>query len=821
MTERFYWSNAAACAQHDTSNENVSQAIGLKLNGASLLPFSRPRPGRYFTFQVIVSNTGSVAQSAMIVASCERSPSFQAISHVTLGPGESSGVRLRLKVPVEATQDGALDISLSLNSNSQSNRILVLPNGQPSIDTIRFPIETKRFVTGTILEPIPQSSPEWLFPKDDLLMSYELLAAANVDADMTRHMLSMDDGRLPCEMIDWNSVDAVVIGRKDGLTDPTAMNSLLQWIESGGRAWIMLDKVEPIDLEELLPQGMNCRVIDDDYLSDFVVELGPNIQMKVEERTVRSNKPFLMKRILQVGGVVSHSVNGFPIAIDYTIGRGSLLVTTLSAEAWMMSRPSNNQPLQRNSSYQVRNWARPLTDRFLENRETRTPIETAEVVYPMKLIGNPVLDRNFVMECMFVYCALLLVSSTICWYLGKLVSLGWIFPLISMMGCAPILLGSLQIRRDTPDATAHLQLVEVMPGSKSIQIREWTSIFRTDVSTSQLHGKVDVVFDWALDAAQGDQRTLTWQDFQDWRLSSTGWPTGIWRMRSSSSIKPRAMEATLALTRTGLSIQTSEGIGQPLEDSVLMVVPGNPSLCGRLEPNVSTAVPEGRSTVDESWIGNTIVNDEQSRRDEVYHQLIARGTRPAYPSYPAVMGWTKLWPSDLSWDDSREERGAALVVIPVRLMPVPVGEEIRVPHCLIRMTARNDGVMTTAFSNLSGMWRDPTTVPQTIPIRFSLPAQVMPLKVSELELEIQLRAPQRDVRVASVAPNAKPIAELRSPVGNYRYTLTDPAVLEESHDGWIDLTIDIGDDLGSGMSSSGSWQIDFVRLNASGVVQER
>ena len=124
-------------------------------------------------------------------------------------------------------------IPFALNSNSQSNRILVLPNGQPSIDTIRFPIETKRFVTGTILEPIPQSSPEWLFPKDDLLMSYELLAAANVDADMTQHMLSMDDGRLPCEMIDWNSVDAVVIGRKDGLTDPTAMISLMQWIESG------------------------------------------------------------------------------------------------------------------------------------------------------------------------------------------------------------------------------------------------------------------------------------------------------------------------------------------------------------------------------------------------------------------------------------------------------------------------------------------------------------------------------------------------------------------------------------------------------------
>ena len=217
MTKHFYWSNSAACAQDDTSSENASRVTGLELNGASLLPYSRPRSGRYFTFQVIVSNTGSVAQSALVVARCERFPTFQGISHVTLGPGESSGVRLRLKVPVEATQDGALIVSLSLNANSQSNQILVLPNGQPVIDTIRFPVETKRFVTGTILEPVPQSSPEWLFPKDDLLMSYELLAAANVDADMTRHMLSMDEGRLPCEMIDWNSVDAVVIGRKDGL----------------------------------------------------------------------------------------------------------------------------------------------------------------------------------------------------------------------------------------------------------------------------------------------------------------------------------------------------------------------------------------------------------------------------------------------------------------------------------------------------------------------------------------------------------------------------------------------------------------------------
>jgi hypothetical protein len=259
---------------------------------------------------------------------------------------------------------------------------------------------------------------------------------------------------------------------------------------------------------------------------------------------------------------------------------------------------------------------------------------------------------------------------------------------------------------------------------------------------------------------------------------------------------------------------------QSLEDSVLMYHPGDPAICSRIQAGATFRVPNGNATMDQSWLGDAIVNDEQARRDEVYRQLPARGSEFAYPSYPALMGWTPLWPSPVSWSDGRNERGAALVILPVNLQPVATGEEIMVPHTVIKLEAPNQ--TSTIFSNLSGLWPNETTLQVAVPIRFILPKQVCPIKATELTFDLQLRAPQRDVRIVSQAPNAaKPIADLHSPLGAMRIRTSDPAVLLDAEDGSLDFTIDIGGALNDATGAVGIWQIDYVRLSVTGIVLDR
>ncbi len=221
------------------------------------------------------------------------------------------------------------------------------------------------------------------------------------------------------------------------------------------------------------------------------------------------------------------------------------------------------------------------------------------------------------------------------------------------------------------------------------------------------------------------------------------------------------IEATL--DAKGLQVKLPEDLPVDLEDAVLEYVPGDPIPCGNVSRQKAVSIAESQLSSRDSWLGSNIVNDEQARRDEVYRRTTARGIAFAYPSYPALLGWTPLWKVPLNWQPERSTRGSALVVLPVRLNPVASGTDVRVPHSVIRVeTPQSIGSFSTAFFNTSGWWGDATSLPASVPIRFHLPSQACPLDVREIECQLQIRAPQRNVRVyARTDANADPIHKIR------------------------------------------------------------
>ena len=123
---------------------------------------------------------------------------------------------------------------------------------------------------------------------------------------------------------------------------------------------------------------------------------------------------------------------------------------------------------------------------------------------------------------------------------------------------------------------------------------------------------------------------------------------------------------------------------------------------------------------------------------------------------------------------------------------------------------------------LTVTWSIVPTLARTVPLRFTLPKQVCPFKATEIVIDLQLRAPQRDVQITSLAADVtKPVADLRSPLNAIRIVSTDPAVLADAEDGSLDFIIEVSKNLSQNADAISYWQIDYVRLSTSGRVLER
>ncbi len=820
----FFSSDAIPQSESNSQSEIPNQ--GLRLNGLKLVPYSRPRAGRYLTIGMNVSNVSTVEQAGLIVARIDRAPNFQAATEVHVAPGESFRVDMRLQVPSNFAPNTAFEINASLNSLGAGQRVILGPTGHPILESLRLKVDDSGIITGIILEDNPPRTPEWYWPTKEFSMSYELMTAVNFDEVQPRRMLSIFDGVIPSQMADWEALDAIVIGREGPLRDAAAMAAMSQWLADGGRAWIMVDKINKDNLNSILSDGMSCQTIDDIDLMDFDFEINPSIPINTLARKghVDLEDPIRMRRVIQSGGTVVHTINGFPASISFEVGNGRILVTTLEAGGWLRKRIDPTKSLNDFSNFQADPWAKGLFESFFESRDSRSPIERAEVNYPLKHIGNPVLDRTFVLSILFGFCALLLVACGVCWYAGSLVRLGWIVPAMSVGATVPLWIALHQLRRDIPDTSSHLQIIEAQPGSRTIQAREWTTTYKGGADGAILAADGDAIVTWPNSVEQTDLRRLKWNDLHKWQLSSSGWPRGLWQLQSRFKVPLQRLDVIAKLDRQGLSLEMPSELKYPLEDSVLLYSSGDPAICGRIEQAATARVPTGHATLDQSWIASTLVSDEQSRRDDVYRQFPSRNLDMAYPSFPALLGWTKLWDSPFSWSDARDERGAALVVLPVKLLPVATGEEVTVPHTVIRVETplSKENVLSSAFSNRSGLWSDETTLARTVPLRFTLPKQVCPFKATEIVIDLQLRAPQRDVRITSLAVDVtKPVADLRSPLNAIRIVSTDPAVLADAEDGSLDFIIEVSKNLSQNEDAISYWQIDYVRLSASGRVLER
>jgi hypothetical protein len=747
---------------------------------------------------------------------------------IEIPPRQIRSYELQVRPP-QPLPDNKVDIEVSLFGLKDGKESMVVQGQEPAtrIVTIWRPSKNPLLAAVSLGREEPEPL-EWRWATAKPFGPYEFAMASRVDAELTKDCISLDAVPFPLNPIDWKNIDLLMLAESNALRNTATVGVLRNYLNSGGRIWVMLDTIDTSEVEPLLEPHQQLQTIDSLHLTKF--EVRPKLEtVAPKDRIVDLDAPVVFKRVLQQGGTVGHWIDGWPASIVMPVGRGELIVTTLESMAWIYPRKSqwSDDPFFQ-TAYEMRPWAKPLID-MVHLKRASPLVSLKDSNYPLARIGNPVVPRGIVAAILSTFCMALVGAGVWRMWAGDAKWIGWIAPVLAALASIPLIVLAWSMKRDIPTMVSLLQLVQFESPSGG-SLKESAAVYLPELRDMTLQGSASghAAPDPAISSGI---KTVVTNDFQDWQMTNVAWPTGTWRYQSEVSLPGLQFTARGEFTEQGAIVSLPSSLPSELSAPIINYVPGAPVLGTPIESGVSTddsSAARTRLLVDgaypaegQRWTLDTIVGEEQVRRAEIMQKILETTDRLQTVSR-TVLGWSELFDQGPQWKESIERRGTALVTMPMTLETPEVGAKILVPYPFIEVKTSSFGVSSPVFIDAIGRWIMQSSNRAETHLEFRLPSEVLPLNLSEIEIDWDLAVPRRDVKLSWIKSgdlSVHDLVSLKEPSIPWKSVLKDPDLLKEFEDGLMIVRLEVSDDREVG--SSIPWRIKHLRMNVRGTTLPR
>jgi hypothetical protein len=803
--------SVAGQAAQPTGESTTAKSI--EFVGLARAPQSRAQVGKMLAVHAHVSNNGNRVAYAELVGRISGQTGEEDRRRVEVPPGRTQTYELNLRI-LPTYDKKLVEAVVTLNVIENGREIMVLRGDDPVTQTLTTEINSASSRTAIALDTEPMDVQFWRYPPQEIHGSYEMVIATRVDSSLSRACMTLDGFPLPVHLSDWKGIDLLVIAKEDVLKDGSSIAAMQQFLHSGGRIWVMLDKVDTRLIEPLLAADQQCQTVDSFEANRFVIEVTGATDYSIEDRTYDSDRAVQVKRVLQTGGRVTHRIDGWPAAIWYPVSRGELLVTTIESHGWLKRRTtqSSNDPLY-NSNFGLPVWGGTFANE-VHNPKADLMLENKEIEYPLSRIGNPTVPRGLVTTVLACFCGLLALVGGWRWMAGELRWMGLLAPVFALAASIPLLIAAVAQRREMPDMVSILQIVEYGPRNSGL-MREKAAVYSSSSRNMELTSDSD---GYALPSATigSGIRKLTTENFEKWKLSNEAWPPGTWRYSTEATTADGPYSARASLNSQGLTVEVPENFSARIEDAVISYAPGIPCLGKNSPSNKSWLMDGSLPAGGDRWSSESFVSEEQLRRASVYRDLFTVSGETRSPRSPTLFGWTELQTQGTRWNVELDRRGAALVAMPIVLATPEVGTEVFVPYSMVRIEAPASGG-NSLYNSSAARWIDESNLDTQSKVAFVLPPEVVPLEISRIDIDWDIKAPKRNVQLYWTGDDAKvELAVLAEPSIPWKSSVDDPKVLKDFADGRLELQIDVTGNAGAGGNNFVSWQLRHLRLSVTG-----
>lgn len=776
---------------------------------------SRVVAGGTTVIRTIVSNRGEQAFAGSIIAKLAGPTITETARVVSISPGDTKQFEIPIELPASLQPKKLIEIEVTLRSPDE--RIATF-DGQPVRDVLELRVAEPQSWVASAFAPAPPDYPAWFWPAPPKEHpSYEFAVAVQVDEENTRDFIGYEKYGLPSRLSEWSNIDLIVVSAPDLLYDSTALEALRQYIRDGGRAWVMLDVVPSELIRTLFEDHQSCIEIGTVQLNEFVADPVANNSLSEKDRSVTSDTPITFKRVVTTGGNTLQSIEGWPAAVEFSVGYGNLYLTTLGDYGWLEARKTQKPDPMRQAKYTMRRWAKPVSGSLAGISRAKRPLDQ-ELEYPLELLGAPVIPRSGVGIFLASFCVLLTGIGAWFWTRGDLAWVGAAMPLTALVAGAGMIIAKSWVNSDVPETLARLQLVDVSSDGLRAHVREQAAVLLDSVDSLRLKSASDGRANPMSSADSGLFRYSV-SGFEQWEFENKNWPTGTSRYSAEYGLDlDEPLHAVARLSESGCELELPNRLKAKFEDAVLTFQPGNPMLCASADSGL-TATGDVKAGGGR-WIEGTFMSDEQRRRSSIFEEYFGDADSTSRPS-GMLCGWAELWPNaDLDREIVR--KGSALLSIPTKLQRPDPGKKIAVPYGFLRLVQSElKQGSTTAFDEVSGRWRADQTQAIDRPFEFVMPRELLPFAATEVLLELDIKAPQRMVTVKAVKASGETVvlAELNGPSLPWSTRITDEELLESLADGTLQVWLQVSDRKNPSSSNVVAWNVGYFHASAKGSIK--
>jgi hypothetical protein len=619
----------------------------------------------------------------------------------------------------------------------------------------------------------------------------------------------------------FDGMDHIVIASSEITRNPAGLRALRQWLENGGKVWVMLDLVDPRALAPLLGEALDFQVVDRVPLTRFRVESSLTDPRLGPPPTQERERPVDFVRVLLPREErPRHTIDGWPVWFTRPVGRGKVVFTALGPRGW--HRPRRPRPDDPPSPFEHYPNLPVLTEpqALVQVAEELHPAPEPDPFRPEALrplleseVGYSVVGRGSVLLVAGAFLLAALVVGLALRRSRRPELVGWLAP-VAALGAAGVFVALAESsRRAVPPTVAVVQMVQAVPGSEEASVHGLLAAYRPDSGPAEVGAERGGFFEMDMAGLAGKSRRLVLTDLGAWHWEDLALPAGV-RLASFHYTAPTGepLAAVAHFGPDGLEGKLAIGPFQDLSDA-LLAAPNGRNLAVRLRPDgtfragTADALPTGQ------FLAGAVLSDRQQRRQDFYRQALKPTStgRPEGP--PVLMAWAA--PIDMHFTAAPDARtaGSALLVVPLRLERPTPGERVTIPGPLVPYRRLNsDGrPVRPALEGEPGSRQH---------LRFQLPAAVLPFQVERARLLARIEAPGRRVTVAGLKEGAATVLhEVESPLDPIALDIADPQWLGLDDDGGLHLEVAVGD-LPEGRLTAGpkgdKWTIEYLELEVTG-----
>ena len=651
--------------------------------------------------------------------------------------------------------------------------------------------------------------------------SLHLVNAARIQGSRDPLFHLSDQDPLPPVVEAYSGLRCIVLASDRVLSDQSGLQALRDWMIRGGRLWILADRVGVDVVDQLLDGEAALTEIDRVDLTTVRMERGSRSLGSVRSPVREFETPVEMVRVIADNFDEVFHVDGFPAALERTIGDGRLLVTTLGSRAWYR-RPTSaetrilpKKTLVRNVQAYPTSECATLSTVFWGLGEETTTESVDWRAASTGLVGYAVTSRKHVALCLVGFCVVLLVAGSIAWKTGRLASIASVALALSALVTLGLIGLGMTSRSAIPPTQAMVQLAD-FDVLGNTRIRGAMSIYRTGIGQKIIQAPDQGTIQFTA-APSGSATRLVWTSSGHKQWENVQIPAGVQELEFDVWQTFAPSQAVLTLNSNGLVGHFSGRDWDRPESGILASRGGRLAVVQftdqGLESNTQDVLPTGR------FVAEDVVDDRAQRRIALSKRIFSGNRR--LPNQPRLYFWDTPLPLGIDAVDAQRQVGEAIVNLPVVFERPPSGTSVSLPPSVIQYNTVPHPTLglSSVYNNRTGLWNESQSEENFTTLECHFPTALGPITLERIRFSAELRIPNRDVRLLAVGSDGTEteLMSWQSPVGPVRFDI-------DSQPGWqqdggpFTLIIHVGTFQGDTDTSPDqtTWRIHDVWLEAWG-----